>query len=334
LNRILVVSDSSVYALGHSFIRALKKTEYQVELFDLSKRINNYTLGGWIGKKVNTFWPVEAWTRKGNRDLAVFIQNYKPDYVIVSGNVPILFGTLAFVKSILPGCKIILYWPDTLLNLQQTQFNAAPLYDLVASYSSTSLNEFMKLGYRETIWLPFAGDTEFLGEPSLNTEYECDISFIGGWRPERERAMIEILNNFKDIVIKIQGPGWDRYGKDPKIKSIANANPLYGSKFGDFLKTSRINLNIIDDTNFPAANMRFFEIPTVGGLQLSSSCPEMEDIFIHKQHIFYFKNLDNLCQQISYILSNDKEINVIRKNAFELIKLEHTYFHRITQLLN
>lgn len=333
MEKVLVISDSSVYAIGHSFIRAIHKMNFDVELFDLGKQIEKYTLGGKIGRKIHTFWPVDAWSRKGNRDLAVFIQNYMPDYVIVSGNVPILYGTLAFVKSILPYCKIILYWPDTLLNLQQTQLNCATLYDLVASYSSTSLSEFSKIGFRNTLWLPFAGDIEFLGEKRENKKFECDISFIGGWRPEREKAMLEILNNFEDIKIKIQGLIWDKQAKDSKIKSIINSKPLFGSKFGDFLMDSRINLNIIDDTNFPAANMRFFEIPSVGGLQLSSSCPEMEEIFIHNKHLFYYNHSDGLCEQIDYILKHEKEMIQIRSNALELIKSNHTYTHRMAQLL-
>jgi spore maturation protein CgeB len=333
MNKVLIISDSSIYALGNSFIRALNNLEFHVELFDLGKQISNYTLGGKIGRKINTFWPVETWERKGNRDLAIYVQNFKPEFIIVSGNAPMHYGTIAFVKSILPRCKVILFWPDTLLNLQQSQFNCAPLYDLVASYSSTSLNEFKKIGYRETMWLPFAGDLEFLGAKDQKDVFDSDITFIGGWRPERERAMVEIHNNFKGIEIKIQGPLWEKYAKDSSIKSISTSKPIYGIKYGDMLRSSRINLNIIDDTNFPAANMRFFEIPAVGGLQLSSACPEMEEIFIHHKHLFYYKQLDDLCEQITYILEHEMEMEKVRTNGIELIQSNHTYIHRMKQLI-
>ena len=38
--------------------------------------------------------------------------------------------------------------------------------------------------------------------------------------------------------------------------------------------------------------MRFFEISTAGGLQVSSACPEMENEFRHAEHIFYYQRQD------------------------------------------
>lgn len=335
--KVAVITDTNIYAIGNSFIRALKAAGHEVEVFDLHVAIKKHIKGGAIGERVHTFWPVEAWVRKGNRDLAVFLQRFKPDRIIVSGNIPVSLGVLAFYKSIAAECRSILFWPDTLTNLQQAQINAAPLYDLVASYSSAAMPVFKQMGFRDAVWMPFAGDMEFLGNqtlPELNESFQWDFTFIGGWRPEREKAVKAVLHHFPGIAMQIRGTYWMQQVSDKELKKRINGSILVGKDFGTFLKSSRINLNVIDDTNYPAANMRFFEVPASGGLQLSSSCPEMELIFKHRKHICYFKSEDELLAEVKYILEHPKEAAEIRMASYQLIHDKHSYVHRMEELLN
>src|SRR3979490_147776 len=98
--KVLIVSDLSIYALANSFIRALEKEGHEVKGFDIHKSIRKNIRLGKFGQKLHSFWPVETWNRKGNRELAVFFMHYQPDKVIVFGNSPVLYSTLAFWKSI------------------------------------------------------------------------------------------------------------------------------------------------------------------------------------------------------------------------------------------
>jgi len=332
--KILVVTDLNIYAIGHSFVKALKELGHEVKTFDLQNSIEGHVKLGKIGAKIHAFWPVEAWVRKGNRELAVFCQEFKPDHVIVSGNVPVLFSTLAFWKSILPNTTLTLFWPDTLTNLQQTQLNSSVLYDQIASYSNAAIPIFYKLGFKNAHWLPFASDTDLLG--GLGTKisnFEYDFTFIGGWRPERERMMLAVLKTFPDLKIIIRGSYWSQKSSNKIIKDVLIPKSIYGKEFGAFLRSSRINLNVIDDTNFPAANMRFFEVPAVGGLQICSSCPEQENIFIDKEHILYFNNENDLCNQVDFVIKNPEKAQLIRTAAHQLVTSGHTYAHRMSQLV-
>lgn len=333
--KILVVSDSSIYAIGHSFIRSLKELGHEAEMFDVQSAIDRHIKLGKIGKKIHTFWPVETWIRKGNRELAVFFQRFQPDHVIVSGNAPVQFGTLAFWKSIAPDTIITLFWPDTLTNLQQTQLNCASIYDQVASYSMATLPVFKQLGYRKTIWIPFAGDVAFLGtvDAAAIDSFKYDLTFIGGWRPEREQSVLSVLKTFPDLKVGVKGGYWATQSKHTEVRKIVDSTSIFGKAFGDYIRASRINLNVIDDTNYPAANMRFFEVPAAGGLQLCSSCPEQEDIFREGEHVYYFKNNDALCEQVNHILQNPEEAMQVRTNGHNFIESDHTYKHRLMQIL-
>lgn len=334
--KVIVLTSGSTYALGNFFIKALRNNGHQVVGFDLFAARSKYIRGGIIGRKINDFWPVDSWTRKANRDLVVYIQQYKPDHILISGDNPILIGSLAFARSILPDLRITLFWPDTLANLTRNITHLSPLVDLVASYSKTAITQFKLLGFRESIWTPFAGDIEFLGDSTENLfkeDFDYDCSFVGGWRPEREHVIDTIVNALPDISLKIVGPLWSKRVRNKKLVKFIDDRPIYGKEFGDFIRSSRINLNIIDDTNFPAANMRFFEIPAAGGLQLSSECPEMKDLFLEGEHIYYYESPDQVVDKIRNILAHPEEAHKVRRKSHAYVKEHHNYVQRMQLII-
>jgi len=331
--KILIVSELHVSSLCNSYIRALQKMNYEVKTFDPYQSQKKYIRLGKIGQKIQAFWPVYVWMRKANRELAILFKNFKPDKVIVFGNAPVLFSTLAFFKSI-SDCQLILYWPDTLTNLEQNQANGARLYDVVATYSSATIPVFKQMGFKDAVWCPFAGDIDFLGDYEDKDEFLYDVSFAGGWRPERENAMAAVVDAFPHLKIFIRGLGWKRNCRDKKILTRLSATPLFGKDFGNFFRNSRISINVIDDTNYPAANMRFFEIPAAGGLQISSACPEMEQIFKNKEHILYFSDTRELIAQIDFAIKNPDKSGHIRKHSHQFIKEYHNYKNRLTEIFN
>jgi spore maturation protein CgeB len=92
-------------------------------------------------------------------------------------------------------------------------------------------------------------------------------------------------------------------------------------------------LNLIDPLNFPAANMRFFEVPAWGGLQVSSACPEMEREFIHGEHIFYYKDKEDLHDLLVNLLKDDDLREKVAKASQTKILAKHTYADRIKSIL-
>ncbi|MBL0134257.1 MAG: glycosyltransferase family 1 protein [Chitinophagaceae bacterium] len=303
--------------------------------FDLPVAISKYVKLGKFGKKLHTFLPVEAWGRKGNRELAVKFKNFRPELVLVVGNCPVNFGILAFMKSISPDSKIVLFWPDTLINLEQQQLNAASFIDVAAVYSKACEPLFSKMGYGKTAWVPFAGDLNFLkGKVAIGSSFLYDLSFIGGWRPERESYLSVIADNFPSLRIHVQGFYWKENCKDKRLLNSFSPTPLLAGDFGDLIRQSAINLNVIDDTNYPGANMRFFEVPAAGGLQLCSSCPELESQFTDMEKIIFFNGPDEMVSKIKWIVEHPEQADVIRKAGHEYVKENHTYRNRINQLIS
>lgn len=331
--RILVVGSLAKGALEHSYIAAAKQMGHDVESFDPSREQAAYIKGGKIGQKVHAFLPVEQWIRKMNRNLVIKARAYQPDILLLFTNVRVLPGTLACIQTILPAMKLVWIWPDTPLNLEKHNFVNGKLADLTATYSEASVRVFRKLDFTNVHWVPLAADPFMHGVEKVPTDFTTDIGFVGGWRPERERVMAILCEAFPQLNISIHGPYWKREAKHAGVKQRIKSEGLYEKGLADFFNSSRININIIDDTNYPAANMRFFEVPVAGGLQLSSSCPEQEKIFEHRRDIVYFKDESKIVDEVKWIMDHPQEAAAIRRSSSSLVLNSQCYKHRLEYIL-
>jgi spore maturation protein CgeB len=329
----MLVGQFGPGALECSYRTAFESLGWEVSSFDIAQAIERHCrLGRW-GRAFNRFVPVEAWIRKANRDLVTQTLSFLPEYLLTFGHYAVQPGALAQIRSA-SNSTLVHLWPDTLLNLGSDLMSCLPLFDLVASYSHASLEQLRRLGAERVAWIPLAAD------PSMHSAAECsdsdkarysaDVTFIGGWRPEREA----ILSTLESFDLKIWGPDWGRRcrGNRPLLKKW-QGRPLYEAEFAKAVSSSGINLNIIDALNFPAANMRFFEIPVAGGLQVSSACPEMEREFLHGEHLFYYRDRDDLPNVIATLIANPNLRRSVAKVGQAKVLASHTYAGRVRSIL-
>ena len=335
--KIFVVSYRAPASLTDSYLNAMESLGIEFDIFNVSAAALNFAQLGRFGRKVHEFLPVQAWTKKGNRELAVAAFKAKPDIVMVFGNMRVNVGVLAYLKAA-TGCKVVWVWPDTLLNLEQWVLQCAGVIDYFASYSSTSMSVLHEIGYPRVEFVPLAADKKVHYRPATTEEqhFTADLSFVGGCRPERERALAAIVDAFPQLNVKIYGPtaDWKRHCKNPQVLAKIAGGGLYGQAFSEVIATSRINLNVIDDTNYPAANMRFFEIPVAGGLQLVSPCPEMHDLYRHREHLLYFNNPDEMLENVRWAIDNPDATAKIRAQGQALTLASNTYEHRLQSIID
>ena len=117
------------------------------------------------------------------------------------------------------------------------------------------------------------------------------------------------------------------------MRRMWQGRALYGPDFARAVACSKVNLNIIDPMNYPAANMRFFEILTAGGLQVSSACPEMEAEFRHGEHLFYYRDQDELLPLVRSLLAEPDTTRRVAEQGRACVLEKHMYKHRALQIL-
>ncbi len=331
--KILIVGNSVDYSLEKSYYRAALNSNFEAHFIDYNKISRNYIRGGKIGKFINQLLPVEQWERKISRDIVIISKRIDPNVIIIFGNTKILYGALMTLKIISSKVKIVWVWPDTPLNLELAAVNNGLFVDLFGTYSNFSVPLFQKLNFNNIQWIPLGFDN-YLHKSSISHEnYRVDIGFVGGWRPERELVLDYVVANFPDLLVEIHGPNWKSKCQSKKLKSKVKSEGILGVDMANFFKSTIVNLNVIDDTNFPAANMRFFEISGTGAIQISSSCLEMSDTYMDFESCLYFNDFEELKFKINWVMNNRTEAKEIGLKAMKLTLEKNTYEDRLSKIL-
>ena len=330
--KVIIVGAFGPGAFECSYVTAFEEIGCKVSSFDIVASERRYCRLGAGGRLFNKFVPVEPWIRKANREMVLEVRKINPDVLIMFGQNRILAGALAQI-SVMSSISAVYIWPDTLLNLNDSLIAVLPLYDLVGTYSKSTVPVFERLGGRRVAWLPLGANPRLHPSVPPRDDFRCDVAFIGQWRPEREQAVAVLLAKLPGISVKIWGPDWGRRTHNPDIKMAWQNRSLYGLEFAQATASCKMNLNIIDDMNYPAANMRFFEIPCAGGLQVCSPCPEMEDKFKHGETVFYYKGLEELPDLTRSLLNDDSLRKQVAQKAHAMVLSEYTYKHRAQQIL-
>lgn len=330
--KVMLVGSFGPGALENSYASAFKDNNCEILTFDISEAERRNCRFGKAGQLFNKFVPVEPWIRKANREMILKIRIFNPEILIVFGQNRVLTSALAQIKAMFQILTVYI-WQDTLLDMWNSHINSLRLYDLICTYSESNIKPIEELGGRKVIWLPLGADPHLHSGAKAREEFKCDVAFIGQWRPEREAAVSALINQVPGISVKLWGPDWKRRSKDPNIIKASQGRSLYGKDFAQAIVSAKMNLNIIDDTNYPSANMRFFEIPCAGGLQICSVCPEMEPEFKNGDTTFYFKNYSELAEIVKSLLNNESISDLVSQKANFKIMEGHTYMHRAQKIL-
>jgi hypothetical protein len=332
VKRVLLIGHFAPGMLERSYCTAFNNLGCEVENFDITRTVERFCRFGRFGNTFNRFVPVEAWIRKANREMVQQFLKSQPDLILTFGQHLLQTGALATINTFRK-TTLVHVWPDPLLSLGENLIACLPLFDLIATFNGASVEQFEILGARRVAWIPLAGDPLMHPQiPCTDAEqslYGADITFIGGWRPERETLLAELVS----FNLKIWGPEWKRYCRNKDVLNAYQGRDLREIEFAKAINCSKINLNIIDPLGYPAANMRFFEIPVAGGLQVSSSCPEMEREFLDGEHLFYYKDVEHLRNIVSMLIQNANLREKVALAAHQKVLAAHTYTSRAQMIL-
>jgi glycosyltransferase involved in cell wall biosynthesis len=333
----LVVAPKGAAGMLGSYGRALELLHVKVAYFNLDAALARHVRFGRVGRTLTSVLPVEIWIAKANRELLVEVLDTRPSLLFVGGSMPVRAGTLAQIKVARPDTKIVWAWPDTLMNLREETISAMRVCDYVACYSSQSVPLLQRLTGARVEWVPFAVDPELFPDDVTITEadrhtYGCDVSFVGNHRPEREDAILRLLD--AGISVKVWAASWTKPARDPaRARTYFQGAPIFGREVVKAMRCSKLCLNVIDRTNYPAANMRTFETYACGGVPLSSRCPEIEDEFRDGESAVYFDD-ETVADRAAALLRDPELRHRIRDRGREIALGKHTYVHRARQILD
>ncbi len=150
------------------------------------------------------------------------------------------------------------------------------------------------------------------------------IVFVGTHEPLRAAT----LESLSDLGLATCGPGWPR-------------GPLYGDDFVRAFSNADIALNIHqffgeappEGRYGTGANRRVFELAGIGTVQLCDAKADIGRNFVEDREIVLFRNIGELREKARWLLGVPEVRRTIAARARERALAEHTWRHRLEELL-
>ncbi len=333
--RVVLTGTHSVYA--SSIVRhiedALKKTGHEVTLFDYIEF--HGTVADKIKNRLRIRFPAIHASKAAatNKRLLQLCQMVAPDLLLIIKGEVIEADNLAEIRTTV-GCKIVNWCSDTPFE-ENLEIKGLQNYDHVFVFDPYYVERLLRLGAPKASYLPMACDPDFHTEVTLTDaerrRYSADISFVGSWYPVRERVLEELV----EFQLKIWGGGWKvaflRNPLSPLLKHYQGV--LEGNDAVKALIASKISINIHHPQSVCAPNMRTFEVPCCGGFQLVENLPEIGRLFRVGEEVVCYQNVRHLKELIKYYLERPDERLRVARAGQRRVRQEHTYVHRLRELL-
>lgn len=141
----------------------------------------------------------------------------------------------------------------------------------------------------------------------------------------------------KEVIEEIKDLGFCLYGDEGWPKMVGRRIKFLGRiDYQDLPKlytASKINLNITKPQLKTAINQRVFDVAACGAFLLSDFRHDLIRLFeIEKEAIFY-RDKEDLREKINYFLSHPEKREEISNRAKKKVLKEHTYLHRMRDLI-
>ena len=299
--KLLVVGSDQVWSIEKVYMKYLTGWGDEVRLFAAQNEFYRYYNRSVVNKVIYRLGLSGIITRI-NRELRQLITEWKPDAIFVFKGMEVLPSTLRWMRE--QGIFLANYNPDNPFifsgagsgNSRVT--DGIPLYDLHLTYNLEIKDRLEREYHLATGLLPFGFDvTEELYERCRLQPEVRRVCFLGNPDDGRVALIRQLLD--RGIGIDVYGHHWDKFIHHDNLH-IHEA--VYGEDFWLTLYRYRVQLNLLRPHNLQSHNMRTFEVPGIGGIQLAPDTPEHRRFFRPGQEIFLFGNMNECYDKIKMLL--------------------------------
>ena len=209
-------------------------------------------------------------------------------------------------------------------------------YDMVLSALQPLVEQLKNRGMRAH-WVPLGFDLRNWEEClTKDLDREIDLTFVGSISRHHKQSTLPLVKRLSEASIRfaIYGPAnsgvaLSEIGLGDFYKGVA-----WGSKMFEILSNSKIVIN--RHTEFAqgyATNMRMYESTGMGALLITDATKNLEDLFRVNEEVVTYENPDDAADRIVNLLSNGSEIQRIALQGQNRTHQEHTYSHRVQNIL-
>lgn len=265
-----------------------------------------------------------------NRRIRRMVHAIRPDVFVTLFGFDISVETLCFLRKL--GIPSACWWINDPFQFERSARKGGH-YDFLFTNSAVSVECYKKQGISQSYFLPTACQPDIHRPISRNLSYASQVCFAGDWSPLREQLMLKLHGSCD---LRIFGP-WR--------KKIAAISPLHRNLSDGFFTSMQmtemfcsadivLNLHTWYGKYDHGVNPRLFEASACGAIQLCDFKQEIPMLFKEGKEILLYKEMDSVRDIINGILQmSPHERSVIGQSAYKRAHGQHTYSHRMAEML-
>ncbi len=268
--------------------------------------------------------------RIAERKLLKEIDDFKPDFILVLLGNSLSPKTVHKIRSRLD-IPIVCWCQDALVNMQR-QYLIGAEYDAIFLKDHYLVDIFRNMvGHENIHYLPEACNPSVHKPVEVSEidrlKYECEITTFATLYYYRQ----SILLHLDDHKLKLWGnvPDW----LVNRLKDFHTGQTVSGNEKCKAIAGSKIVLNTLHYAEIDGLNCRTFEVAACGGFQLMTHSTAVAEHFKIGEEIETFHSIGDLKEKVVYYLGNPEKRSTIAQAGQRRAYSEHTYEHRLTQLI-
>lgn len=330
--KLLLIGPNFHYFLA-SIGRAFEACGYQVHTCAYDNPIHPYTtLNKW---KYKFAQDKEALKQQSRQHYDSYIRkqfdSIQPEIVFVLNSDNLLPTTLDYFKQT---SKVIIWLFDSVKRFPVVLENLSHA-DHVFCYEQSDIPYIKEQLHITAHFLPQAVD-ETLYYPTSDSK-QWILSFAGDiWQSKRRQSILQhIVKRYGHLPIRIWGiykpwyKGFWQWLTRERRDIYMNHNTT-AEVLNTTYNQSHIVLNIHGEQQKNGANPKVYEIAATRSYQICDANPYIETLFQHGE-VGLYHNEEEMFQLIDYALNHDMSAQA--QAAYQIIVTQHTFTHRIRQML-
>lgn len=337
-------------------MRAIERLGHEVAAVDTSKP---WADASWIMRQLQRRAQLGPVIDAINKKILSAAEHFQPHLIWAEKQEFLRPETIQKLQA--KGAKIIHFTPDPYfyLSWKRTRLmdEAINAFDALLYCKSYEFKNYAATG-KPVVYFPL-GYCDEIHRPNRSgeTDWTCDVGFLGGWEPRREEMLRKVaLDNTN---LKIWGTGWDfltdgkwtirrhivlsqlagddnfRIHSDPILTNALYGTEVYADDYARALSEARIGLGFLRTVCPDQHTTRTFEIPACGSMLLADRTEEHQEFFEEGKEAEFFSSTDEMLDKMRFYLSNELERNRIAQRGLERCRAsEYAYIHRVSNALS
>ncbi|MBI5356154.1 glycosyltransferase family 1 protein [Candidatus Collierbacteria bacterium] len=294
-----------------SWVRALEKVGAEVEVvrYTPEDRIRL----GWVDR---VWWNFKVVVEvvKINRQIDKSSNRQIDKLIIYSLGADVLLPwTIRLIKWLIKAPLVVLSGVSPVSDGNPRERSMAKLADFTAVNDERQADEWMELGAKKAVILPISAmdpELHFNKGPALK---DIDVLFVGTLTPERK----EFFGSLKKLL--------------PESISFVVKEFVWEKEYAGLMSRAKIVLNPIRPEMAEGANLRMFEIPAFGALELGSY--GRNEWLTPGKEMLVYKDAEEAAGLINEFLKDDKRREEMVKKGKKRVMEEHTFEDRAEKLI-